>query len=839
MDPSEAVHRLLTQDTFHEVKSKREKKKETKEIPESRSRSVNNNPRSGARGGTDRGGRINSNQSSSNDYGVSHGRPVHKKENGANTAPTSSIAGSVAGSNLNRKPTMPCEAVPLTNTTHASAVVDDPSLPSQPSSGSQHNWSRMPGQLSMADIVRMGRPQIKLPASTPSVSSDMFHVVHDPTTSNVSPQNAKQPSATITPSESPLEYHTYQGPVPQDEERSYELGGIGHYNSHDDWSLVGETSLGSGSTHPEMSGASIYADQSVSSSLLVDEANLEPDTRLDENQVQEDVNGDCLPTESIRSASISDGQEEMDNSGNTSHLDDGQLNGMYHSQIYAFEHHEVEDDNEEISSVTANLRQLNLQKGEIGVSSADDNPAVIIPDHLQVTDADCSHLSFGSFGPGGNPMLSGSFPVDSLGSNLEASPVAEDAQLDELNSRNPEYYDGDHLKTALDENVTSRTSSSTRSFDMPSSSQPEVVRDDTLDSAHGLQGNFPSVSDYAFSATTQPTATYTYPDPNSQMQTLSPLSSLMQTYTNSLPSSLLAPPVQPLREFDLPFSALLASQSMPTKYNTAPSISGAMSMPEVKPEVFSAAQPTQQALPSSSIHNAGGPALPQHLPMHPYSQPSLPLGHFANMIGYPFLPQSYTFLPSAAFPQAYTSNSPFHQSPATAMKYSPLPQYKSSISGTSLPQSPALPPGYGGLTGLPNSVPGSFSLNPSTASVSSAMGFDDALSSQYKDGSHYLPLQHNESSAMWLHGAGSRTVSALPGNTFYGFQGQQNQQNGNYRQAQQHPSQYGQMSYLNMYQSQGGPAQEQHQHQHQQNPSEGNMSGHQGPASHQMWQHGY
>lgn len=92
---------------------------------------------------------------------------------------------------------------------------------------------------------------------------------------------------------------------------------------------------------------------------------------------------------------------------------------------------------------------------------------------------------------------------------------------------------------------------------------------------------------------------------------------------------------------------------------------------------------------------------------------------------------------------------------------------------------------------------------------------------------------------MWVHGAaGSRTVSALPGNTLYSFQGQQSQQNGGFRQVQQQlqlPSQYGQMGYLNLYQTQGGPAQE----QHQQNPSEANLSGSsQGPASHPIWQHG-
>ena len=65
---------------------------------------------------------------------------------------------------------------------------------------------------------------------------------------------------------------------------------------------------------------------------------------------------------------------------------------------------------------------------------------------------------------------------------------------------------------------------------------------------------------------------------------------MQQPYTNalpsSLPSSLLAQSAQPPREFDLPFSALLTTQSMPPKYNTtSPSISGTLSMPEV-PDIF-------------------------------------------------------------------------------------------------------------------------------------------------------------------------------------------------------------------------------------------------------------
>lgn len=159
----------------------------------------------------------------------------------------------------------------------------------------------------------------------------------------------------------------------------------------------------------------------------------------------------------------------------------------------------------------------------------------------------------------------------------------------------------------------------------------------------------------------------------------------------------------------------------------------------LKAGVFSNPQSAPQSLPSTTMLTS--PALPQHLPVPHYSQPALPLGHFANMISYPFLPQSYTYLPSIQ--QAFTANSPFHQSPAAVpnagMKYS-QPQYKSSLSVTSLPQASSIASAYGGFGSSAN-IPGSFTLDHTTASASTTIGFDEALSLQYKEGSRYLPLQ--------------------------------------------------------------------------------------------------
>jgi len=297
------------------------------------------------------------------------------------------------------------------------------------------------------------------------------------------------------------------------------------------------------------------------------------------------------------------------------------------------------------------------------------------------------------------------------------------------------------------------------------------------------------------------------------------------------PNNLLGSNLAPLRDFD--FSQLLQTQSA-TKYNppVAPSNLPGISMQEtVKQGGFPNTQSTQH-VPSTSIPS--GLPLPQQLPVHPYSQPTLPLGPFASLVGYPYMPQNY-FLPSAAFQQAYSSNGPFHQSaapsvPGAGMKYS-MPQYKSNPPASSLPQPSSLS-GYGGF-GNANNIPGNFSLNQGAPSVPTTLGFDEGLGTQFKDPNHYAALQQSDNSAMWLHGAaGSR--AAVPAGNFYGFQGQSQQ--GGFRQAQQ-PSQFGGIGYPSFYQSQAGLPQE-----HPQNPTEGSLNNSQAAPSqpsHQLWQHSY
>jgi hypothetical protein len=57
---------------------------------------------------------------------------------------------------------------------------------------------------------------------------------------------------------------------------------------------------------------------------------------------------------------------------------------------------QIADSNGNISTTMEQFDHLTLHEAKRPKTS-DDNPAVIIPDHLQVSNADCAHLTFGSF----------------------------------------------------------------------------------------------------------------------------------------------------------------------------------------------------------------------------------------------------------------------------------------------------------------------------------------------------------------------------------------------------------------------------------------------------------
>ncbi|KAL8192233.1 hypothetical protein R6Q57_027900 [Mikania cordata] len=784
MDPNEAVNRLLTQDPFHEVKSKREKKKEFKDTIESRSRGGGSTSNRGARSVTDRySGRGGSSQFISSESGGLHVKS--KRENGASSYTRSSApAYGVAPTNTNQTPPTFSGSASHENKTSTFSVADGTAMVSQPpSSGFQSAWLGVPGQKSMADIVKMGKPQNKVYSTS------------------VPPQ----------PPSTHYELNSW-------EDNAYKTSEM-HQEHVDDWPVIeqpqtiGVQSVVGPEPHVE------------SENVGYERSNQYIGSQIDETQAEDENVFEEYTANPVSSSNI---QEDTSDSAPLHENDLYQNVDSFHPKDHAFEHNEVEDGDALASSVSANMQQLNIQEERHLDEPEEDIPAVIIPNHLQVQTADCSHLSFGSFGSTMNPGYSGSFASRQLGNKTEETPAEIDtSSVGPSETRNSEYYGNESLITA-ENNAVHQAGPNSGSYDLPSASRTEVLKQENAEVAHGNQYSFTSStpgSGYSFDSTTLLNqGGFPQSQTPTQMPNVTPFSNVMQAaYTNPLPNTLLAANGHPVRESDLSYSPFPISQSMATKYgSSASSISGStISMEEaLKTGVFSSTQPTQQTLPGNTI--ATGPALPQHLAVHPYSQHTLPLGPFANMISYPFLPQNYTYMPSG-FQQAFAGNSTYHQQLAAV-----LPQYKNSVSVSSLPQSAAVPSGYGSFSNS-TAIPGNYQVNQPAGPAGSTLNYDDVLNAHYKDNSQLLSLQQNENSAMWIHGAGSRTMSGVPPSTYYNFQGQNLQpsgfRQGQPQQQQQQSSQsYGgaALNYPNYYHSQTGMSQE---HQLQQNPRDGSLVG--------------
>ncbi|CAN6359008.1 unnamed protein product [Urochloa humidicola] len=672
MDPDIAVDRLISQDTFHEVRRKRDKKKETKASQESRPRSFQKPTYRGYKAGPDRSGRDST--------GVFKG-PI-KKEPELHVPLNSSA--------LDVKTSNPTETSSATsNVTQA-----DAKNTTQPPSQAQHGWGGIPGRPSMAEIVKMGRPQAKVGNRSVATSTAM-PAVGDSVISN-------------TPSHTPKEVgHGAADKLPN--------GAVEVYSVPKDASV----DILPPAEGTDMPAPSKFEDSSTPD---VNEDGVEKDTNLEEG------NTENLTMSAQFSASGKDNSEYTEVAA---HQDDSSIEKTddFQSNDLSYEHNQ--NLNGDMSATTKQFDQLTLHEGP---KSSEDNPAVIIPDHLQVSNADCAHLTFGSFVSG---TLDASLTTKPLECHGDVAIDPDDHSIDQTDVRIHEDESKATATPVADEYVAFATNSNMENLDVTSVQQSEVTRAHFLDVANNTEYTLSSTSDFATSsAALQDSASHNYLQENRQFQNISPLSSFMQIQNGLLP-----PAIPPLREFDPAFSLLLTNP--PVMHGTT---SSSMNNATVSTQPQESANPVglpnpqlTQSQPSTSI--ASGPPLPQHL-LHPYAQATLPLG-YASMIGY-----------------------------NSSVKY-PLPQYKTLAS---LPQPASLLSSYVGGFGTVNNMPGNFPVNQSTASATTTLGFDGSVPPHYKDGNQFISLQQqNENPAMWMHGAGSRGMPPLAASTLYGYQGQSHQ----------------------------------------------------------------
>lgn len=84
-----------------------------------------------------------------------------------------------------------------------------------------------------------------------------------------------------------------------------------------------------------------------------------------------------------------------------------------------------------MSATDKQFEQLILHE-EKKSKSSEDNPAVIIPDHLQVSNADCAHLTFGSFVSG---TLDAPVSLKTANGDEEVAAVSDNHSIDQSDVR--------------------------------------------------------------------------------------------------------------------------------------------------------------------------------------------------------------------------------------------------------------------------------------------------------------------------------------------------------------------------------------------------------------------
>ncbi|KAL2322533.1 hypothetical protein Fmac_026912 [Flemingia macrophylla] len=367
MDVNRAVDKLLSQDTFHEVRSKRDRRKEGASNSKIRSNTVGSSR--GGKTGTGSDSRVVQSGLTYETYNE-HEKAIDKGEDG-------SVCSSVMPptTHVVRKTTK--SGYFSTDNGRQSLITNHPLLDSaQTSSGP---WPSMTGvskgRISMADIVRMGRT-----SSQDAVSDDLFN------SSGVFACENSESSLGL-----PCQNHSEQQVF------------------HDEWPII-EQPIARNSQTLKTSASSSANGPSEHPSMTLTPTCLPENCELDAAPVSwGNVSGDDSVSASISSKHIILSSD----SGLQSHSHSNLRSTLSPDLCSSHEQHEglvmdcysyqnrltkfTGDVFEDVSSAATIFRQLSIGESKQKLPTFEDDPEVIIPTHLQALGAECSHLSFGTY----------------------------------------------------------------------------------------------------------------------------------------------------------------------------------------------------------------------------------------------------------------------------------------------------------------------------------------------------------------------------------------------------------------------------------------------------------
>uniref|UniRef100_A0A7I4EL82 GBF-interacting protein 1 N-terminal domain-containing protein n=1 Tax=Physcomitrium patens TaxID=3218 RepID=A0A7I4EL82_PHYPA len=868
MDPNETVQRLLNQDSFHEVKRKRDKKERSGEAKD-RDADMKVRPGSGGytrvagRGGGGRGGSLpRYGAQGSQEYGRGRGRPyarendIHPGSGGSSAVSLSSPANAPAkpsGAAPTSRPSPTGAAVPVqvssAGNISSAGAASGSNGQVRPSLTPQGAWAS--GHGTIADLLKARAvpppPPVNLQASaaSPAVPAVELVVTESYPAASATVASVSSPESSEFCSSTP-------DPVLQTSADSWAMGAKSAVGSVGNQRPIGDQPVSWTGADAEVSLDSIAASPSAQASAIpaaIESGNLEVEVEMELAAARPSSHPPAAaPAPSSRDASADNAAVSMEagtsqGHGSMSALGGNQLNKrpLYVSSQQpmgtqkavggggsewmgkASGHSSLISSSDGGSQGLGTVDPTSIAQAYQSLNIQDDEP-VIIPTHLRVPEADRSHLSFGSFGADFRTS-SGLAEVQETKKHVET--IAADEASIELPAPSSVETQVEMVQSYGLQEVATPLENMRASAEAPSvANQAPVVsvqeQHTKADPVVQQTPYFLGASNYpGFGLMPQmPGGQYGYEQAESAPQDIPRIPNVVPTYdpTTSYYTSAF-PGVE---------SDRLNSHYVPTSSSKYSGNIGLMATPSLlSPEggnpMLASATPSasaaQSSQPGSDVQTAQ--VVPQQaLPLH-YSQP--PSAHYGNYVSYQYMPANYPLMQPPYPHHVYNSSSTAYAQPlagsiytpaaavssfpasgVTAVKY-PMPQHKPGATAGNVPHSAPYSVGYKDYITTPSGYASSPAVTAGTNS-----GYEDVNASPYKDSTLYIPSQQGDGSTVWIQTTMLRDMGpsgSMQTSSYYNVAGQGQLSGYAHSQQPTHGHAHPNAAYSNLYHpSQIGPA---------------------------------
>ncbi|XP_062107111.1 GBF-interacting protein 1-like isoform X2 [Humulus lupulus] len=402
---------------------------------------------------------------------------------------------------------------------------------------------------------------------------------------------------------------------------------------------------------------------------------------------------------------------------------------------------------------------------------------VILPNHIHVPESERTKLSFGSFGVSFGLSVSNTIVPESDRSSTSFSGTSEAI---EENAEEQSSSIQNALETADEEDYLEHPQSPTHVPENLSSAEGDVSSNVTPGHSESKQNTgFPAgghqyasvntSSNYNFGPLPPIVGSQLAPLENSESQARDV--SRLQSFVPFDPTSYYAQFYRSGADSDGRLSPF-PSPGVASKYNgNVAVLPPSMSQSPQEGGILSTAGQTPLVTQAAGLMQSSIAVTQQPVPvfrpptgMHISHYPPnyFPYGHYFPPFYVP-PPAIHQFLGNGAFPQQPQAGGVYPSPPAataTGVKYS-LPQYKPGTN-TGNSTHTGIASGYGPY----NSSPSGY--NPSSATTAgNSTPNEDLGQSQFKENNVYIAGQQSEGSAMWVAAPPGRDMSSLPTSSFY------------------------------------------------------------------------